>query len=405
MSNSPAPARLLLSVSACWLAGALWIAVLVMWVPARWINPSLFQTALLILLLGWGISLACRPFGVRLSPVLIPMLLAVGWGLLQIAAGHTIGPWNTWMAVLNWLVCLSAFFLALQVCSSQRVRQKFLSALLYFGFVLSVVSVVQYFSSNGKIFWFYEMYYGDLLGPFVNRDRYAAFIELLLPLAVVKAFAGGGRSWKFILMGAAMFASVIAGASRAGALLATAEVGAVLAAGWVKGRFSQERIGNVIAGFWVIAVIFTSVVGWVVLWNRFQDPDPFRGRREILSSTIAMVKARPCFGFGLGNFQTAYPAYALVDFGPVVNHAHNDWAQWAAEGGIPFALLPLGIAVWSVPKAFKTVWGIGVVAVFLHCLVDFPLQDPVIALWLFTLLGAIAAESTRAGIQQQATGG
>lgn len=356
MTHLLAPPRALLSALAYCLAGTLWVSVLVMWVPFRWINPSLFQTAVLILLLGFGISLTFRPFRIRLSPVLILMALAIGWGLFQIAAGHTVSRWNTWMAVLNWLVNLSALFLALQVCSSQSVRQKFLDALLYFGFVLSVVSVVQYFSSNGKIFWFYQAYDGDLLGPFVNPDRYAAYIELLLPLAVLRAFAGGGTSWKFILMGAAMFASVITGASRAGALLITAEISVVLAVAWIKGRLPQDKIWKVTAGAWVIAVIFTSVVGWAVLWNRFQDPDPFRGRREILSSTLSMIKARPYLGFGLGNFQTAYPGYALVDFGLVVNHAHDDWAQWAAEGGIPFALLALGIALWSVPKAFQTVW-------------------------------------------------
>jgi O-antigen ligase len=145
---------------------------------------------------------------------------------------------------------------------------------------------------------------------------------------------------------------------------------------------------------WLLAFVFAAVAGWAVLWNRFQDPDPLRGRREMLADTVAMIHARPWAGFGLGTFRTAHPAYASVDFGAVVNHAHNDWAEWSADGGIPFGLLLLSIAIWSIPAGLRTVWGIGLIAVFIHSLVDFPLQKPVLELWLFTLLGIVAAETS-----------
>ena len=44
---------------------------------------------------------------------------------------------------------------------------------------------------------------------------------------------------------------------------------------------------------------------------------------------------------------------------------------------------------------FKTVWGVGLVAVFVHSMVDYPLQKPVLDLWMFTLLGTLAAETGR----------
>jgi len=140
-----------------------------------------------------------------------------------------------------------------------------------------------------------------------------------------------------------------------------------------------------------------AVVGWAVLWSRFQDPDPLKGRGEMLADTISMVRAKPYLGFGLGTFRTAYPAYGSVDFGAVVNHAHNDWAEWAADGGIPFSLLLLSIAMWSLPKAYKTIWGVGLVAVFVHGFVDFNLQKPVLDLWLFVLLGALAMAAGEKG--------
>lgn len=115
----------------------------------------------------------------------------------------------------------------------------------------------------------------------------------------------------------------------------------------------------------------------------------------MLAGTIAMIQTKPWTGFGLDTFRTVYPAYASVDFGAVVQHAHNDWAEWAADGGIPFSLLLLSIAIWSIPKAFRAAWGIGLIAVFVHGAIDFPLHKPVLDLWLFALLGVLAAHSER----------
>jgi O-antigen ligase len=321
---------------------------------------------------------------------LAPLAVAAAWGLFQFHTGHTVNRWNTLLAVLNWTAYLAVFFAASQSCAFPGVRKRMLQALLCFGFVLSVVSVLQYFSAGGKVFWTYQPYDGDMLGPFVSRDRFAAFVELLLPIAVTGALRKGA-TLRYTVMGAAMFASVIAGASRAGALLTTAEIAAVLAIAWIGGRSSKSNLRSAAATLSVAVIVFSAVVGWVVLWNRLQDPDPLAGRREIVRSAISMVRDKPGLGFGLGNFQTANPRYAIMDFGTVVNHAHNDWVEWAADGGIPFSLLVLSVALWGIPKVLKNPWGIGIVAVFAHSAIDFPLQDPLIAVWLFGLLGTLAA--------------
>jgi O-antigen ligase len=96
---------------------------------------------------------------------------------------------------------------------------------------------------------------------------------------------------------------------------------------------------------------------------------------------------------GLGTWSTAYPAYALRDNGLFANQAHNDWAQWAVEGGLPFLLLMLWIAVRSVRPALRSLWGIGVLAVFVHSLVDYPLQRPALAGFFFVFLAVM--ESAR----------
>jgi len=368
-------------------------AVVVMFFTGRWINPSLFQAGLFLLGTAWAVALLCRPFPWRGSPVLIPLSAAAAWGLFQLAAGHTVNRWDTWMAVLTWTGNLLACFLAIQIALMSRIRRRFLDTLLYFAFVLSVVSVVQYFGWTVKIFWFYPTYDDRVLGPFGSRDQYAAFVEMMLPVALVEGLSGGSRAWRFAVIGAALYASVIAGASRAGALLTTAEVVAIPLMAWHKGVFSADSLRAGAARAWLFISIFVAVVGWAVLWDRFQDPQPLQGRMEMWRGAMAMVRAKPYFGVGLGNFQTAYPAHASIDFGKVVNHAHNDWAEWAADGGVPFSLLLLSLAVWVIPKAIRTLWGVGLLAVLAHSTVDFPLQKPVIELWFFVLVGVVAAET------------
>ena len=279
------------------------------------------------MLLGaaWTIALVIRPFKLRFSIVLIPLSATVAWGLFQLAARHTQGRWDTWMAVLIWLGNLLACFLAMQVCASSGIRRRFLNMLVYFAFVLSVVSVVQYFSWDGKIFWIFPTYDTAVLGPFVSRDQYAAFVEMLLPLAIVQTLRGGPQSLRFAVISAALYASVIAGASRAGALLTTAEIIVIPVVFWARGHFGRDKLRSATINVWLLAFVFVAVVGWAVLWSRFDDPDPLKGRREMLSDTISMVRARPYFGFGLGTFRTAYPAYGSVDFGAVaVSYTHLD---------------------------------------------------------------------------------
>ena len=55
-------------------------------------------------------------------------------------------------------------------------------------------------------------------------------------------------------------------------------------------------------------------------------------------------------------------------------------------------LLMLGIAAVSFRPALRSGWALGIYAVFLHSLVDFPLQIPAIAALLFTFLAALCSE-------------
>jgi O-antigen ligase len=369
------------------LALLLFFGALTLWVRERW-ALSLLEAGVFLLGIVWALR-SPRPHG---SFLLAPFAGAVAWGGLQLTLGSTVYRFDTWNAVLFWSAALVVVFISAQALGSAQLRRDFLRSLLYFGFGISIVATTQYFTSQGKVFWLFPSGYPDAMGPFVYRNNYAAFIELLLPLAVLEAIRDRHKGMLFAVMAGVMYASVIASTSRAGSVLATLEIPVTIGLAQARGLLTLQRLGVALAKIGVLAGIFVAVVGWRMLLDRFNQPDPFVHRREMLQSSLAMARERPWLGFGLGTFENAYPAYASFDIGLVVNHAHNDWAEWLAEGGAPFCLLLAAMAAWTVLPAIRSIWGIGVLSVYCHAMVDYPMQRLGLAIWVFALLGALAAE-------------
>jgi hypothetical protein len=148
-------------------------------------------------------------------------------------------------------------------------------------------------------------------------------------------------------------------------------------------------------------LVVTAVVGWESVWNRFWAPDPLAVRRELAISSFHMAASHPWFGTGLGTWPTVYPRYAIIDIGAFANQAHDDWLQWTAEGGFPFGIMLATLFFWSLRPAFRSVWGLGVVAVFLHAIVDYPFSRPALGSWpilILSLLAFTASERQNSGL-------
>ncbi len=376
--------------SAVALALLLCYAVLSLWVRDRW-ALSAFQCGVFALGLTWVARTAVRPLRLCFPFPVWCLAGATLWVALQLAAGWTVYRFETESELLYWLTALVLVTVGANLFSEESIRDRFVRAAVWFGFGLTVISVLQWFTSPGKVFWIFPTPYRDkVMGPFVYHNNYAAFIELLLAPAVWLAVADRSRTLAYAAAAAVMYAGVIASTSRAGAALATAEILAILVVGRVRGVLSGRRFWGTAATLAGLAVLSVAIVGWEALWRRYQQADPYVHRRDMLLSALAMAHERPWTGFGLGTFQTAYPAYALFDIGLVVNHAHNDWAEWLAEGGVPFFLMLVSLAAWAVEPAVRSVWGLGLLSVFLHAVVDYPMQRLGLAAWVFAFVGALA---------------
>ena len=99
------------------------------------------------------------------------------------------------------------------------------------------------------------------MGPFVYRNQYASFVEVVLPLAIV-AILDRRRSLLYILIAATLFASVVAGGSRAGAILCLAEIIATPLLAFSRGLVSGRTLARVVAASVIAVVLLTGAVGW-----------------------------------------------------------------------------------------------------------------------------------------------
>jgi O-antigen ligase len=148
-----------------------------------------------------------------------------------------------------------------------------------------------------------------------------------------------------------------------------------------------------------LVAVFGTVAGWDILAAELRREEPYRMRRLTAESSIEMTADRPWTGFGLGTWQVVYPAYARVDDGLFDNQAHNDWVQWAAEGGVPMVALMVTLAVTLAPAAVRSVWGIGLLFVLAHCAVEYHFQQrPGFGCLFFLVAGAVVTRKAGAPV-------
>ena len=316
------------------------------------------------------------------------------WGAMQLIAHTTTYSFATREEVLRWGALCGVFYLTPTATRPESWRQRFLKAFLCFATGMAILCLLQLNTSRGNILWIFETRYSDIYATFQNKNNYCQFVELALPVALWGAVREGWRSWWYALAGGVLYASAVGAASRAGFVLCTAELIAILFMGLIgKRKTGTDPARGSIAGMILIvptvAAAFAFAVGWQPTWKRFQDKDQYAIRREFLLGAIEMAKHRPLTGYGLGTFEDVYQKYTNKDCPFTANHAHNDWAEFAAEGGIPFLVL-VGIPFFgAIPSVFRHPWALGLAGTMLNAFVDYPFPRPAVSGWMFALLAML----------------
>lgn len=345
---------------------------------ARWWLAG-FELAVLAMATA---MLARRRFALRFHPLGLVLAGITLWGLAQAALGISVDPHKTLLGALGSAVDCAAFSVALAACGGARARRWFVTSQAVVALGLGVVCIA----------W---LYMAGELGPFAYKNQFAAYLEVGTGIAMARAIGDPKRRLAWIAAAGAMFACAAAAGSRAGAILCLAELIALPAVAAWRGWISRGTLVRMAALGVASAAALVMVTGWETVWQRLQEPNPYAVRAEMLKSSVAMARERPVEGFGLGAWPSAYPGYALYDDGTFVNEAHNDWAQWMVEGGAPLLLAMLAVVALLLKPAAGSLWGLGLIAVFVHAWVDYPFeQRPALAAFFWAMAGALAAEAT-----------
>ena len=375
-------------------------AIAIMWSRGKWATsvPEVAVCSIAFLLA----ALLALGQKVRTSWVLVPLAGVVALAGTQLLFGITVYPWPTRMAALYWAGNLATVFIGLQFLTDRDARVRYMDILLAFGVFVCIISTAQEITSVSSILGPLPSPTAEYtFGPFLYVNQYAAFVELILPLALFGALTRERGRVLFTLAVALLFGSVLYSGSRGGAGLTVLEMVLVPLVVARRHKLSGRHLlssGAVL----LVALLWVAVAaGPDKLFDKVTKSDPFAfaGRSEFNRASVEMMRARPLQGFGLGNWPTVYPGYATIDDGNFVNQAHNDWAQWTVEGGLPMLILMLLLATWAVPRALRSGWGIGVPVVLIHCLWDYPIQRTGVAIVFFTLLAALEPFGVKEGKQ------
>lgn len=366
--------------------------ILTLWVRDRWAVAS-FQAGILLLaaiciLQSW--KQGRKP---RWHPILWPLAAVPCWALCQLAFGWSVDRWNTSESVLIWTGHFAVAFVAVQLAGETR---RFRVLFAVFGTALAVEAMLQCWTAGGRVFWLFDSGYTErVFGPFVYHNKFAQFIELVLPVVLFQALEDRKRALVWFAAAALLFGGILASASRSGLMMGLLELGLLLAAAYVSGAVRGKAVIWSGVSLALLAVAGGLLAGWTGMLERLTGLDPRLDLRlPIWKSTLAMIGERPATGFGLGSFPIVYPAYADMDVGLIVNTAHQDWLQWTAEGGVPMLLAMLGFIGMAASRLLRSIWGTGALVVLLHGVVDYPMhQNPAFASLVIAVVVLAASSS------------
>jgi len=374
---------------------------------------AVFATGAGLLFLGWALWIYfTKEEQVVFSPLLLPL---VAFSLVvcgQWVFHGTASSFSTRMELLLVVSDLMVLFVALQAFWTLEDWRGFVWFGMFFGFLVSLFAILQHLTSNGKLYWFREISSGGLpFGPYVNRNHFAGFAELILPLALVPLVLGRVRRERRPVVG--LFAVL-----PIGALFLSASRGGIVSFGVELGALALVMIHRRTMGKqWLPGVAVLLVASLLVYWlgigqllerlSSVQLLEVTAGKRDSMrKDTWQIFLDHPFVGTGLGTLQTVYPSYETLYDGKIVNHTHNDYLEALAETGILGGLCCawfLGVLFSESLRRLRqfnnsfagTVQLSGLVAstgFLVHSFVDFNLHIPANALLFFLMAHLATAE-------------
>jgi O-antigen ligase len=301
--------------------------------------------------------------------------------------------------------------------------------LLWLLFVISsleaLYGIVQTLIPNLGVLWvdYIQTYLGNARGTYINRNHFAGYMEMMIPLML--GFALSREDWNAKIDWRTFFAS---DRPHLQFLLSLGLVIMVLAL-----LFSRSRAGitgfviglgvflylirsgrkalplSVKATFLVIGglVLFYGLhIGFDPIFGRFLQISTDASRIDFWRDSLPIIAANP-FGTGLGTFEQVFAVNNTSTLADIrVTHLHNDYLQLLMEAGwIGFGAV-VGLFYWFLATSMRKVARMridddplkffvaagalsGLISMAFHSFFDFNLQIPANCVYFVTLIAFV----------------
>jgi O-antigen ligase len=374
-------------------------------------SQSVLEIGASILLISWAVIVyRDKQSTIQWNPLSWPLLGIIAVGIVQLAFHWTPNPFLTRVELLRLAAYLIIFFLTAQAFRERADFVKLAWFLIVLGFSVALLGIIQHFTSEGTIYWSRQLLQGgDVFGPYVNRNHFAGFIELVAPVGLSLLVFRGLRRDLFPMVSLLTIipigALVLAG-SRGGIVSFALEVGVLVVLARTRRGLDAPRI----IAIGVVALAAVVLVAWLGAGAAIERLSNTRIGDVTLTRRASMFRGAehifrdyPIKGAGLGTMISVYPRYETLYDGYVVDHVHNDYIEALAETGLLGGLCGMAF-LWllyrEARKSFVAEQGhfsralhagaiAAVCGLLLHSWVDFNLHIPSNAL-LFLLQAYIA---------------
>ncbi|MBI5633888.1 MAG: O-antigen ligase family protein [Nitrospirae bacterium] len=339
----------------------------------------------------------CGYIGLQLIPLPSAVVSFISPGTARIRDFYSISgmnvmplsldPYLTIHELLRTAAFFMVFFISAIVFRDREKLTRMIIILTVFGFCLAVFAIVQKATWNDKIYWFRELTAGgEPFGPFVNRNHFAGFISMLVPLGLGYTLTRESRE-KFIFFGfltVIMTLSLIFSLSRGGIVSFFASMS--LFSMLVVITRVQTRKMWAVAAFLIIVASYLVYLGIDPVIDRFFETDITKEQRIVVwQATLTAFWDFWLTGTGLGTFIDIFHLYSPASLQSIYDHAHNDYLEYMLETGaigLTLVLAFAGLLLYPFAKAdFKGKRGMIRIAVIssvfsmaVHSIFDFNLH-------------------------------
>jgi tetratricopeptide (TPR) repeat protein/O-antigen ligase len=318
----------------------------------------------------------------------------------------SLDPPNTRVDIGRAALALMVFLLAYHLASGQSRRHLLSRALGIAGVVAVVIGLGHRVLGFTKLFGVFSASPRSLLiGPFVNSNHTAEFLELTAFVCLACSFqrktALNQIGW---LVGSLLCAGGAAATLSRGAVvaLAMAAVMFVFLRYLIRERNSagQRRVSWAWGALFLSLVLLTAgALGAGQLIDRFRaDAVGTDIRLQLWREALRVFAAHP-FGIGRGAFDRVFPIYRSFKMAFPLRFAfvENEPLQLLIEGGWFFFLLmalAVGFAIWQIARRgrrdrIEAALLAGLFAVLVHSTVDFGLETLGVLLPFTAVLGTV----------------